>query len=125
MRLSALLAAPTLALAALAATASPAAARDYGRDDGPHYSHTPQRAQAIRHQIDQLRQAVNRTDRRDRISEREAAGLRRDVANLQDQFRSYNRNGLSNPEMRTLERRIADIRGRLRYERWDRDGRRG
>ena len=86
--------------------------RDYGR------------AQAIRSQIDELQRRVERTDNRDRISEREAAALRRAVWNLRQQFRDYNRNGLTQREAQILQNRIADIRQRLRYERQDRDGRR-
>ena len=86
--------------------------RDYGR------------ANAIRAQIEELQRRVERTDGRDRISEREAAALRRSVWNLRMQFRDYNRNGLSQREAQILQNRIADVRQRLRYERRDRDGRR-
>ena len=81
-------------------------------------------ANAIWQQIEQLRYRVERTDSRDRISEREAAGLRRAVYNLRQQFRDYNRNGLSQREAQVLQQRINQIRERLRYERRDRDGRR-
>ena len=80
--------------------------------------------QAIRSQIEQLQQRVARLDGRDRISEREAAGLRRAVYNLRQQFRDYSRNGLSQREAAILQDRIHEIRQRLRYERRDRDGRR-
>jgi hypothetical protein len=86
---------------------------------------TPGRAEAIRAQIAQLDRAVDRSDGRDRISEREAAGIRRDVRDLQWQFRNYNRGGLNNREMALLESRIHSIRARLHMERRDRDGRRG
>lgn len=86
---------------------------------------TPARAEAIRTQIAQLDRAVDRSDGRDRISEREAAGIRRDVRDLRWQFRNYNRNGLNNREMHALESRIRSIRARLHMERRDRDGRRG
>lgn len=100
---------PVLAAAVLFAGASEAMAR------------TPQRAEAIRHQIEELRREVNRSDNRDRVSEREAYGLRRDIDQLQRQFRDYNRDGLSNREMRTLETRIHTLRARLHNERHDRD----
>lgn len=110
--------APALVATLALSAAVPAQAR-------PEYGHsTPARAESIRHQIDELQQRVMRNDRRDRISEREAAGLRADVRRLRDQFRAYNRNGLSNSEFRTLERRIDSIRARLRIERNDRDHRR-
>lgn len=110
MRKLTLLLSPLLAAGLLAAV--PAGAR-------PH-PHTPARAEAIRHQIDELQRDVARNDRRDHISEREATALRRDVRDLQDQFRAYNRNGLSNAEMNTLEARIHRLRDRLHREH-DRD----
>ncbi len=82
------------------------------------------RVNQVRAQIDQLQMAVNRNDNRDRISEREARGLRNDVRSLQIQFRSFARDGLSYREYRTLENRIENIRSRLRSERRDRDNHR-
>ena len=81
-------------------------------------------ARAIRAQIDQLQQRVERNDGRDRISEREAAALRRAVYNLRQQFRDFSRNGLSQRETQYLRSRIQQIRSRLQYERRDDDGRR-
>ena len=101
---------PALAAVLALGAVNPAMARD-----------TPVRADMIRQQINELQHDVNRNDNRDRISEREAAGLRRDVAGLQNQFRAFNRNGLSGGEVRTLERRISHIRSRLHIERRDRD----
>jgi TolA-binding protein len=79
------------------------------------------RVNQVRAQIDQLQMAVNRSDNRDRISEREARGLRNDVRSLQIQFRRFARDGLSNREYRTLENRIENIRARLHLERRDRN----
>jgi Spy/CpxP family protein refolding chaperone len=81
-------------------------------------------ANAIRQQIEQLRHRIDRIDARDRISEREADGLRRAVRNLREQFRDYNRNGLSQREAMILRDRIQRIRARLQFERRDNDGRR-
>ena len=81
-------------------------------------------ANAIATQIDQLQRRVARSDGRDRISEREAAGLRNAVYQLRIQFRDYNRNGLSQREARYLQDRINQIRSRLQYERQDNNGRR-
>ena len=81
-------------------------------------------ANAIWTQIEQLQRRVARYDGRDRISEREAAGLRNAVYQLRLQFRDYNRNGLSQRESRYLQDRINQIRSRLQYERRDNDGRR-
>jgi hypothetical protein len=84
----------------------------------------PYRADTIRSQIADLQMRVNRNDYRNHISPREAAGLRGDVARLQDQYRAYSRNGLSPSEYRTLQGRIDTIRTRLQFERHDRDSRR-
>ena len=81
-------------------------------------------ANAIWTQIEQLQRRVARSDGRDRISEREAAGLRNAVYQLRIQFRDFNRNGLSQRESRYLQDRINQIRSRLQYERRDNDGRR-
>ena len=123
------------ALAAVAAIGSAGAASaqpyggygyDHGRDWGNHQ--TPARAEAIRNQIAMLEQRVNRNDFRDRISEREAWGLRREVRDIRDQFRMFNRDGLNDREFRILQNRIDRAKDRLHFERNDgngwRDGRR-
>ena len=81
-------------------------------------------ANGIWQQIQQLQNRVQRTDSRDRISEREAAGLRRQVSVLRQQFRDYSRNGLSQREAQVLQQRINEVRSHLRYERRDGDNRR-
>ena len=81
-------------------------------------------ANAIWTQIEQLQRRVARNDYRDRISEREAAGLRNAVYQLRIQFRDFNRNGLTQREARYLQDRINQIRSRLHNERHDNDGRR-
>ena len=123
---------PALAVVAALGAAVPAQAaypEDYGRGgyNGYYRGHDDNnwgQSQAIRQRIDQLQHMVQRNDRRDTISEREAAGLRRDVWRLRDSFRAMNRDGLSQREARFLNDRINDIRERLHYERHDRDGRR-
>ena len=96
----------------------------YDRDDR-YDRYDRGQANAIRAQIDQLQRRVERVDGRDRISEREAVGLRRAVWNLRQQFRDFNRNGLSQREAQILQSRIQQVRQRLQYERRDNDGRRG
>ncbi|MCB2060439.1 MAG: hypothetical protein R3E09_12125 [Novosphingobium sp.] len=82
---------------------------------------TQGRNQSIASQIDELQRAVNRNDRRDAISEREARSLRSDVRQLSKQYRLYSRNGLSRAEYRILDKRIDSIRAKLHVERHDRD----
>lgn len=120
---------PALAIAATLGAAGAASAQPYGgpRDDWGHHQ-TPARAEAIRNQIAMLEQRVNRSDNRDRISEREAWGLRREVRDIREQFRMFNRDGLNDREFRILQNRIDRARDRLHFERTDgngwRDGRR-
>ncbi|MFC3174142.1 hypothetical protein ACFOD9_07760 [Novosphingobium bradum] len=120
------------ALAAIAAlgsagvaSAQPYGGYDHGRDPGRDWGRhqTPARAEAIRAQIVQLEQRVNRSDNRDRISEREAWGLRREVRDIREQFRAFNRDGLNDREFRILQTRIDRARDRLHFERTDRNGR--
>lgn len=94
------------------------------RDRGDWRDNNWGQSHAIRQRIDELQRMVNRNDRRERISEREAAGLRRDVAHLRETYRAMNRDGLSVRESRLLTQRINAVRERLRYERFDRDDRR-
>lgn len=79
------------------------------------------RSAEIGREIEQLQRAVARSDGRDRISEREAAGLRRDVRDLRQQYRAFAHDGLSPREYRILDRRIDQVRARLHVERRDRD----
>ena len=92
----------------------------YGQDH--RYGRTPARAEAIRDQLDQLERRIARSDHRDRVSDREAYGLRRDIAYTRQQLRDYNRDGLSDREFRVLQSRIDHIRFSLHMERadWDR-----
>jgi len=123
---AAALAATTLLGTAGVASAHPAYDHD-GRGYGPRdfARETYFRTDLVRNQLDELARRVNRNDWRDRISEREAAGLRRDVARTREQFRWMNRDGLDHRELRVLQARIDSIRFQLRGERHDRDGRRG
>jgi len=120
---------PALAAIAALGTAGAASAQPYGgpgygnRGDWGHHQ-TPARAEAIRDQIAMLEQRINRNDNRDRISEREAWGLRREVQGIREQFRMFNRDGLNDREFRVLQNRIDRAKDRLHIERNDRDGRR-
>jgi hypothetical protein len=125
-------------LAATAGAALPAQAQPYqghrydryddrydGRYDG-RYDRGWQggSSRGIWAQIQELQRRVERNDSRDRISERETAGLRRDVWSLRQQFRDYSRDGLSRREAQILQDRIHYVRQRLYIERNDWDNRR-
>ena len=81
-------------------------------------------ANALNVQIRQLEQRVQRFDSRDRISEREATALRRQVYNLRQQYRDFSRNGLTQREFQVLQSRIQQVHQRLQFDRRDNDGRR-
>jgi predicted RNase H-like nuclease (RuvC/YqgF family) len=116
---------PALIAIATLGSAGAATAQPYNNHNQNYGNHqTPGRANAIRAQIDDLQRRIERNDNRDRVSEREAAGLRREIRDIRDQFRVFSRDGLNNREFRTLEVRIDRLKARLRVERNDRDGRR-
>ena len=115
--------APALAAVAVLGTAGAASAQPYPSRDWGHHQ-TPARAQTIRNQIAMLEQRINRNDNRDRISAREAWGLRREVRDIREQFRVFNRDGLNDREFRILQNRIDRVKDRLHVERNDRDGHR-
>lgn len=132
MRILKLCAAPLALAAVLAGFSTPAQAqmnRQYGyNNDWRNNSYDrnwnlDQNANAmIRRDINQLRQAINRSNHNNRISEREWRSLRSDVMRLQNLYSDYARNGLNRREVYALETRINTIRQRLRYERRDYDG---
>lgn len=115
--------APALVAVAMLGTAGAASAQPYsGYGHERHYGGG--RVEAIRNQLNQLEQRVNRNDWRGRISDREAAGIRRELRDVREQFRMFSRNGLNVREFRVLQNRIDRLRDRLQFERHDRDGRR-
>lgn len=82
---------------------------------------TPIRADIIRDDINRLDADIDRADRNDTISEREAADLRARVHSLRDEFHRFNANGLTVAETNTLLERANYIRDRLHMERFDWD----
>lgn len=114
---------PALVAASILGGAATANAQPYPQDRFDRHA-TPARAETIRSQIDDLQRRVERNDRRDNISAREAQGLRRDIWSVREQFRNFNRDGLNDREYQILQHRIDNIRGRLHIERNDNNGRR-
>jgi hypothetical protein len=123
-KITALAASAVMAATALGAVAMPTAASAQVtiRFGAPGYW-TPERSNAIRQQIWNLDRQIDRAAQRGTLSRREAMGLRRDVANLRNQYQIYNRNGLNFQEVRILQQRVNNVRTRLRLERadWDRE----
>lgn len=82
------------------------------------------RSALIRNDINDLRRDIDRAAARRIISQREAAGLRRDALQVQRLHASYARGGLSGRELQTLQRQVDRIHAALRKEARDWDGRR-
>lgn len=79
----------------------------------------------IQSDINQLQNQIQRAQLRHTISQREAAGLRRDATRLQRTYNDYLRGGLNRAEVSALQTQVNRIHVRLRLERRDWDGRRG
>ena len=79
----------------------------------------------IQGDINQLDRQISRAVQRRTISQREAAGLRREAMQLQRTYNQYSRNGLDRREVAQLESLVNRLHARLRLERRDWDGRRG
>lgn len=115
--------APALVAALGLSAVAPAIAEAAPRHEAARY--TPQRNYDIRSDIRGLRSDIDRAASRRTISQREAAGLRRDATDIQRLYTSYARGGLSSNEMRTLSNRVNRVYTALRMERHDYDRRRG
>jgi hypothetical protein len=127
-----IIAAPlALAAAALGVTASAQAQPMYGHGPNRHgavqggWMLTPARSAAIRQDIAQLRNQIDRAAARRAISPREATGLRRQANEVQRLYARYQRGGLTRDEVRALQDRVNQVRVALRMERLDWDNRRG
>lgn len=87
--------------------------------------HAPDRAGSIRADIHGLRAQIDRAAARRTISQREAAGLRRDAGKIQRLYASYARDGLNRHETQVLKAKVSKVQYALHMERADHDGRRG
>ena len=120
----------SLAAAASAlAVATPASAQYFPVPQGYAYGYHGNYGQVRRLQarIDALQRQINRLDRRDIISDREAERLRRQSRELERRLRFAARNGLHPQERFEIERRLARLEQRLFRDahdgnRWGRGG---
>jgi len=124
----------SLAAAASAlAVAAPASAQYFpvpqGNAFGYHNSHG--QARRLDARIDAIQRQINRLDRRNILSDREARRLRNDSREIERRLHFAARNGLHPQERFAIERRIARLEQRLFRDahdgnRWgSRDGRHG
>ncbi len=115
--------APALIAALGLSAVAPASAYAAPRHEVARHAHD--RNSSIRSDISDLRRDIDRAAARRAISQREANSLRREANQIQRLYASYARNGLSQNEVRTLERKVDRVHIALRKEHRDRDGRRG
>ncbi|HEU4704485.1 MAG TPA: hypothetical protein VFS45_02080 [Sphingomicrobium sp.] len=97
------------------AVATPASAQYFPVPQGYAYGYHDNYGQVRRLQvrIDQLQRQINRLDRRDMLSDREAERLRRQAHGLEHRLRFAARNGLHPVERHEIERRLAGLEHRL------------
>ncbi|WP_284734720.1 hypothetical protein [Sphingosinicella terrae] len=79
----------------------------------------------LQNDINQLERRIDNAAARRTISQREAAGLRREAGQLQRLYARFSRNGLDRREVAQLQRGVGQLQQRLRVERRDVDRRRG
>ena len=106
------------ALGTAALVAGPASAQygDYGRY-GYGYNRGAERQ--IEQQLERVHDRIDRAADQGRLSRREVFRLQREYDQIDRLFDRYRRNGLSGGEYQDLQRRIDNLRQRLRYERQD------
>jgi hypothetical protein len=76
-------------------------------------------------QLNEVNLRIDRSLRNRAISPREATALRRDAEQIRMRLNYRGRNGLSGREFASLQTQVNRLEQQLRYERRDRDGRRG
>ena len=122
--ISAAIAAGAMTIAAPAAAqwapAPPAYGAPYGNAYGYGYNQGQVRNLQVR--IDQLQRQIRRLDRRNVLTNREAARLLNDTRALERRLFRSARNGLTYGEIRAVEVRLANVERRLYRD--ARDGRR-
>jgi hypothetical protein len=117
----------TLAAAASAlAIAAPASAQYFPQPQGQAYGYNNYgQTRALQARIDRVQWQIERLDRRNVLSEREARWLRAQSRGVERTLRDRARHGLNRYEARDVEVRIARLEQRVQREAWDRNGRRG
>lgn len=107
-------------IASAAFTAAPAAAQPAAF----RWTDNPSATRYFEREIGQLDRRIDRSVERRRISQREAAGLRRETTRLERDLYRFSRGGIDRREAAQLNRGLASIQKRLRFERNDWDDRR-
>ena len=106
----------SLAAAASAlAVATPASAQYAPQPQGYAYGHQGNwgLARSLQVRIDNIQRQIERLDRRNVLSDREASRLRQDARELERRLRYVRQNGLRQTERYDIERRLARLEQRL------------
>ncbi len=117
-------------MASTVAVAAPAAAQwappAYGQPQGYAYGYNNQgQVRRLEVRVQQIRNQIRQLDRRNILSNREAARLNQEARSLQYRIRQQSYNGLSGRERYDIERRIARLEQRVYREARDGDNRWG
>ena len=116
----------SLAVAASAlAVATPASAQYYPQQQGYGYNNNYGQVRNLQVRINQIQRRIDQLDRRNILSNREARRLRDESRSLERRLAQVSRFGLRPQERFDIERRIARLEQRVRYEATDGNNRRG
>jgi len=109
------------------AVAAPASAQYFPVPQGNAYGYNNNYGQVRRLQvrIDRIQRQIERLDRRNILSNREARRLFEESRDLERRLARLGRNGLNFRERQNIEVRIARLETRVRLEATDGNGRRG
>ena len=109
---------PAALVAATLATAAPAAAqwaRPVPQGNAYGYDNRGQ-VRRLEVRVDQIRRQIRQLDRRNIISNREAARLSEEARDLDRRINALSRNGFSGRDRMDIERRIARLEQRVRRD---------
>jgi len=87
--------------------------------DQRNWRYSPQLADAIRRDVQDLKNQIDRAYAKRRIGRNDAVELRREALDIQRQSVWSRRGGLSRDEVRMIQDRVNSVRSRLRLERRD------
>ena len=105
--------------AAAVSVATPAAAQYRGQGYGQGYGYGEFRGGGIQRELAEIRQQIRIGFERGALTRHEARDLSRDADRIDERLRRKSWDGLSFREREDLQRRIQNLRERLRFERFD------
>jgi hypothetical protein len=98
----------------------------YGAPYGNAYGYNNYgQVRSLQVRLNAIERQINQLDRRDRIRDRTADGLRKEANRIERRLRSAGRNGLNPREANDIQIRIARLEQQVRYSLGNRYGRNG